>query len=260
MNYVFGIVTYHRNDRQKMLEYLHGLGYGKSDIIIQTQDQNDYNALEPLYKDQATILYKSGSNISENKNNLMDWVCEHMPGKRLVICSDKVRGIKYLKDKHLASIQSKQALDTLIARAFKKCDFYMADLWGTYTTENAFFMSHTTSINAQLLGCFMGVCDPRKWRFDKEQPLKEDFELVLRIISRGGSVLRFNDLALNATFHTKGGCHELWNAKGDAVNKQCNDRLLARYPSLIVPHATRANEQKYIGPTIKLKESIIIGK
>lgn len=258
MDFVFGIVTYHRPDRQKMLEYLHGLGYGKEDIILQTQDKGDYEALTGRYDEWATILYKPGNNVSENKNNLLDWVCEKLPGKRLVICSDKVRGIKILPRQGKShTIQQRQTMDFLVRKMFWETEQLGGLVFGCYPVQNDFFMKHTTSINQLIVGCFMGLPRPTALRFDTGQPIKEDFELVLRIVKNGGKVIRFNDVCLHATFHTKGGCHDLWNAQGDAVNKACTERILTAYPGLAKPHATRQNEIKYIGKTETINKSVI---
>lgn len=258
MDIIWGIASYRRADKQYMLDYLYALGYPKEQIIISTQTIEDYNEYIKLFNDKATIIFREGNNVSDNKNTLLDYYCENYKDAQLVICSDKVKSIQYLGvDKKTHKIDKREQLETIVRKAFSLANFYGAELWGGYTTSNAFFMSHTITINTLLIGCFMGVVNPRKWRFDRRQPLKEDFELVLRVINNGGCVLRFNDICLSATFHTKGGCHDLWNSSGGCVNKQCNDRLLLKYPRLIKKHPTRDNEQKYIGVSTKLNQSIL---
>lgn len=258
MDIIWGIASYNRPDKQYMLNYLHGLGYPKEQILLSTQTTRDYEEYTRLFGDKATVIYREGENVGDNKNSLLDYYCANYKDAHLVICSDKVKAVQYLgADKKTHKIEKREHLEAIVRKAFYLADYYGAELWGCYTTSNAFFMSHTTTINALLIGCFMGIVNPQRLRFDREQPIKEDFEVVLRTISQGGCVLRFNDICLAATFHSKGGSYELWHAEGDSVNKRCNDRLLARYQNLIAKHPTRANEQKYVGKSTKLNYSII---
>ncbi len=242
-----------------MLQYLRCLGYPRDQIIIQTQCREDYISYSELYYQDAIITYKRGTNISENKNNLLDYICEKYPRKKVVVLSDKVRSIQYLnvRSQKCEDIKSKKILDKLINRCFELSDFYNAELFGCYHCGNAFFMKPTITLNAQILGCFMGITNPQKWRFDKRLPLKEDFELVMRVIRDGGCVLRLNDVAIKATFHTNGGCHAWWNAKNDGANEFCNKYILSKYIGLVKKHATRKNEQTYIGKTQTIKRSVI---
>lgn len=254
--YKFGIVSYNRADKQFMLEYLVSLGYKRDDIILQTQNKDDFGMYERLFCDKAIVTYKEGSNVSENKNNLLEWYKENCdPGSRLIICSDKVRGVVFLGNDGRLHIMGRDELEAFLQRAFFIARQTGASLFGTYTVKNAFYMSHSVHINQFLLGCFMGIVEPRDITFDPQQPLKEDWEIMLRTISKGGRVVRFNDIALDATFRTSGGCHDAWKS-GDK-NAECTARLLSLYPSLVKRHATREDELKYIGPTQRINKSIL---
>nr|DAR22043.1 MAG TPA: hypothetical protein [Caudoviricetes sp.] len=255
---IWGIVTYNRTDRQQMLLYLNSLGYNKDEIIVHCQTEQDYNTLTEKYDSKATILYKKGRNVCENKNNLLDWVCSNRPNTKLIICSDKVRGIKFLNKYGKGTLITKrETLDYIIRRAFLFTERQHGVFFGCYPVQNDFFMKHTISINQLVLGCFMGFPNPEAIRFDTEQPLKEDFEIVLRCVNNGLKMVRFNDICLRATFHTKGGAHELWNADGDKVNEYCTRRILKKYPNLAKQHATRKNEIRYTGKSIVINKSIL---
>lgn len=254
--YKFGIVSYRRPDKQFMLDYLVSLGYQRDDIIIQTQDEDDFRQYDRLFSDWATVLYKKGTNVSENKNNLIEWYNQHC-GKdtMLVICSDKVRSVMFLGGDGKLHKMNRVQFDVFLERAFTTAQQLGASLFGVYPVKNAFFMSHSTHINQFLLGCFMGICNSKDVEFDANQPLKEDWEVMLRTIYRGGCVVRYNDVALDASFRTAGGCHEEWNTEGR--NAQCTRRLLEIYPSLVKRHATRKDELKYVGWTEKINKSIL---
>lgn len=254
--YKFGIVSYHRPDKQFMMSYLHDLGYQKEDIIIHTEEVGDYEVYKRLFGDKATILYKRGNNVCDNKNNLLEWYNENSgEDDRLIICSDKVKSVMYLGRDGKLHKMDRDTLDSFLNKAFYVSKQYGASLFGPYTVKNPFFMSHSTHINQFLLGCFMGIVNPKETWFDPRVPLKEDWNIVLRTISSGGSVMRFNDIALEATFRTKGGSYELWH--NGETNRICTRILLESFPHLVKPHQSRENELKYIGPTQRIERSIL---
>lgn len=253
----WGIASYKRVNRQPMLEMLVGMGYPKDRIILSTQTEEDYKDYSEKWGDMATIIYRPGSNISDNKNTILDYIVENCKNARLVMCSDKVRGINRMgKDKKLYPIDTRTKMDDLVKKAFFVADSLKGNIWGTYSVGNTFYMSHTIHINQSILGCFMGILNPSSVRFDVNLPLKEDLGLFLNTVEKKGRVIRYNDVCLTATLHTTGGCHEAWNSEGDIINTGCCAYLLSRYPKLVKPHATRKNEVRYVGPTCKINKSI----
>lgn len=252
------IASYKRPERQHMLSYLSGMGYTKDEIIISTQNEEDYRQYSDLYSKVSTVIYKEGRNISDNKNTLLDYARSNLGNSRIVMCSDKVRAVQYLgKDGKLHQIEDKATMDRLVERAFSITKKLHGEIWGCYSVGNAFFMKHTVSTNMQILGCFMGIADPSLQKFDPEQPLKEDFEYVLRHVMHKRKTVRFNDICLKATLHTKGGCFSAWHDK--EIQRVCNERILKKYVGLVTKHPTRENEQKYIGPTDTYNGSILCG-
>ena len=257
-DFYWGIASYKRPDRQPMLELLSGMGYTKDNIILSTQTESDFEEYKKLYSDKATVIYREGHNVSENKNTILDYAVKALGNHRIVMCSDKVRGVEYLgKDKKLHGIVTKEVMDAIVKKAFAITERLRGEIWGCYSVGNAFYMKHTISTNQQILGCFMGIANPSLQSFDPKQPLKEDFEFVLRHVMNRRTTVRFNDICLKATLHTKGGCHSAWNSEN--VNKECNDRILRMYAGLVRKHPTRENEQKYIGPTETYNASILTG-
>lgn len=256
-SFYWGIASYHRPDRQPMLHNLVEMGYNRNEIILATQTSEDFEEYSERYGELATVIFREGSNVSENKNTLLEHIRDHCDNTRIVICSDKVRAINRMgKDGRLYPIETREEMDAFVKKAFFATKRLGGAAWGIFPVGNTFYMRHSISTNQQILGCFMGILDPGLQYFDPEQPLKEDFEFVLHHIAAGRKTLRFNDLCMTATLHTKGGCHEAWNSEGDRVNQLCNDRILALYPELVKPHPTRKNEQRYVGPSATIKQSI----
>lgn len=245
MKVLFGIASYNRPDKQNMLAYLKGMGFGREDIYIGTQCERDYDQYKKLFGRDATVVYRSGENVCDNKNSLLDTLVPK--GLPVVLCSDKTKGIQILRGKKLHTVEDRESFDRILEFCFGTAAKCNAELWGVYPTNNAFYMKQSVSVDRMLLGCMQGFRAGTRLRFDRQFPIKEDFEISCRVIAMGGHTVRFNNLALNQTFHQKGGCYDLWNATGDSVNKMCTERMLRKFPRLVERHATRKNELRYIG-------------
>lgn len=245
-NIVFGIASFNRPDKQYFLSYLRGLGFTRDDIYIGTQCKRDYDQYTELFGREATVVFREGENVCDNKNNLLDLLSP--TGKRVVIASDKVRGLQYLDGKCKArTIDSRKTFDAVVDFGYSLASRNRCQVWGVYPTNNAYFMKRSASVDKMLLGCFMAFMPRPQIRFDRDFPIKEDFEISCRVISRGGHTLRFNNLCLDATFHQKGGSYELWHAEGDSVNRMCCERMLRKFGGLVKPHPTRTNELRFTG-------------
>lgn len=256
-DFFWGIASYHRPNRQPMLNLLHGMGYERERILLAVQCEEDYKEYTRLYGGMATILFRKGNNISDNKNTILEHLVHECDNAPVVMTSDKVRGIQYLsRDGRLNEITTRREMDSFVHKCFVVTKMTGARVFGCYSVGNKFYMSHTMQFNMLMLGCFMGIIDPSEQAFDNAFPLKEDFEFILRHVAKGERTLRFNDVCIKATLHTRGGCHELWNAEGDSVNADCTRRILARYRGLVKPHATRKNELRYVGPRGTINQSI----
>lgn len=256
-SFYWGIASYDRADRQPMLAMLSEMGYRRDEIILATQTPTDYEKYSEKYGEMATIIFSEGRNVSENKNTVLRYVRDKLGNARVVMCSDKVRAVNAMgADKVLRPIGTREEMDRFVKTAYFVAEQIGASLWGVAPVANTFYMERSMSTNLFLIGCFMGITDPAKQMFDADQPLKEDWEITLRTISSGGRTIRFNDVCLTSTLHTKGGCHEEWNSEGDRRNAECTGRLLAMYHELVKPHARRKNELRYVGKTQKIKHSI----
>lgn len=256
-SFYWGIASYDRADRQPMLALLSEMGYRRDEIILATQTPTDYEKYRERYGEMATVVFSEGRNVSENKNTVLRYVRDQLGNTRVVMCSDKVRAVNAMgADKVLRKISTREQMDRFVKTAYFVAGQVGASVWGVAPVANTFYMERSMSTNLFLIGCFMGLTNPAEQMFDTEQPLKEDWEITLRTVEAGGRTIRFNDVCLTSTLHTKGGCHAEWNSEGDRRNAECTDRLLAMYPDLVKPHARRKNELRYVGKSQKIGHSI----
>lgn len=243
-NIIFAIPSYKRADNQAAMKWLNSLGYTRADIIISTQTPEDYKEYQKLHGANARIVYRHGSCIADNKNALLE-ICK---GQRIVMLSDAVKQICRLRrDGTATPVTGKAELAMLIERNFRIMEAEGAILWGAYPVCNGFFMDQTYTVDNLLMGCCMGFPAENEMRFRREFKVKEDWDISLRAITEGNHIVRFNDIAFDRRHKIKGGCQEMWKAKGDAVNVKACRMLLAEHPELCKPHATRKNEIRYTG-------------
>ena len=242
--YIFAIPSYKRADNQAAMKWLNEMGFTRADIVISTQTEEDYAIYKALHGKNARILFRHGSCISDNKNTLL----EACAGKRVVMLSDAVKKLgKLRKNGKVEPIASRTELMMLLDRNFRITEEEGAILWGIYPVYNAFFMDSSYTIDNLLMGCCMGFPENNEMRFRREFRVKEDWDISLRAIAEGKKVIRFNDMAFDRRHKIKGGCQEMWKAKGDAVNVKACQMLLAEHPELCKRHATRDNEIRYTG-------------
>ena len=84
------IPSYKRSERQPTLELLSS-AYTKEDIVISTQCMEDYDKYYKLYSDRATVIYKEGNCVGDNRNTLLDYACGKGI-KRCVMLDDDITG------------------------------------------------------------------------------------------------------------------------------------------------------------------------
>lgn len=241
---VFAIPSYKRPDNQAAMKWLNSLGFTRAEIVIGTQTKEDYEEYSRRYSGGARITYRPGSCIADNKNALLE-VCA---GRRIVMLSDAVKRIcKLRKSGKAEPVTGKAELLMLLERNFRIADQEGAAFWGLYPVMNDFFMSDSYTVDNLIMGCCMGFPAGTRQRFRREFRVKEDWDISLRAIDAGEHTVRFNDMAFDRRHKIKGGCQELWRAKGDAVNVQACRMLLKEHPDLCKPHATREHEIRYTG-------------
>lgn len=230
------IPSYKRAGKVTTLDFL-GDVFSKSEIIIGTQNKEDYKAYSDLYGDKATIIYKEGNSVGENRNNLLEYCQEHGiteclqldDDMRCVVTKDK----KKLKGKEFRNLMEK---------CFSLCRENGVTMFGGYCCENPFMMSNTAKPNL-IVGMLCGILDT-SIRYDANFRIKEDYELSLRLMSRGKRVIRFNSFGASAAHKTAGGCSADWKSEDFQKWAQL---LVDAYPDLVKLNPSKIGEIKFIG-------------
>lgn len=234
-DYAVLIPSYHRAERQSTLELICG-AYQTSRIVIGTQCREDYQEYSDRYSDKSVIVYKEGDSVGHNRNTLLEYCCSQGINKAVML-DDDIRGFVFADKKEIRTAKDVRFLiDSCMTTATQR----NAMVWGTYPVANPFMMRQRVS-NSMLTGTCMGIMDTRL-RFDASFRVKEDYELSLRIINKGGLSLRFNNLAPIAGHKTKGGCEKDWHSD---VYIAYADLLITRYPKLVT-YSHKQGEVKMI--------------
>jgi len=226
------IPSYKRQEKQTTLELLSG-AYTKEDIIISTQTTSDYEAYKKAYGDRATIIYKEGNCVGDNRNNLLEYCCENNIWRCIMLDDDISGFLRYDNTK----ITQGKFVRSLFEYFLRSAENVGAKLFGTYPVANNFFMNDKVVRNILIGTCF-GIMDTRL-RFDRNFRIKEDYELCLRVMSLGGIAIRFNSYSPIAAHKSKGGCSDDW--KSNQNDKYANI-LASAYPELCELNKKRKGE------------------
>ena len=236
MSYKILIPSYKRAHSQPTIELLKQ-AFSRDEIIVSTQTKEDYEKYFSRWGDVATVIFREGSCVGDNRNTLLQWCEENGVGKALML-DDDISGFRMytrqtIKDAHLI----RKMFDTCFLFA-EKCN---AVLWGTYPSNCAPSMSKTV-VNNILTGTCFGILDT-SLRFDPQFRIKEDYELCLRMMAKRKNVIRFNSFAPNALHKTAGGCMDDW--EDVARYTKYSQMLCMAYPDFIEPHPNKRGEVRF---------------
>lgn len=215
MKTIFGIACYHRPEC-KTLHTLLDIGIPKERIVIAVNCPEDNGTYSERYGDSVRIIYRDKKNVAGNRNNMLD----EIEGD-VVLLDDDIKAFRKY-DRGASTYgrfieASGEELDEMLEECFGKARETGSALFGFASTDNTMiaaqnFDKHFTySLNGNFQGGFCGYID-RSIRHDEEYDVLDDYELNLRILAEGGSILRRNDwyaekgkMAGNA-----GGCKALY--------------------------------------------------
>lgn len=215
------IPSYKRCGDVLTLGMLSGGMFGCDDIIIATQTQRDFEAYTKTYKGTATIIYREGHCVGDNRNSLLEWAQKNNVN-RAVMLDDDIKSIRFLNG---SRANSPEQLYSLFSRCFAYAEKAEAPLWGCYPCDNRLSMKKSITISLLTAPC-LGFLDLGV-RFSSRYRIKEDYELCLRLLRQGRKVLRFNSFGMSVSHKQGGGCFEDWQ-KGDIYA----DMLVREYPTL----------------------------
>ena len=229
------IPSYKRAGKITTLAFLDG-AFKKEEIVIGTQSVEDYNEYQAAYGDIATIIYKEGHSCGENRNNLLEWCQEHGIKETLQLDDD----IRFVQTMHKTKIKG-AAFRELMEACFDVCRKNDIVMFGGYCCENPLMMSLTAKPNI-IVGMLCGILDT-SIRNDTKFLIKLDYELSLRLMSRGRKVIRFNSFAVAAAHRSSGGCSDGWARKDYQAEA---DWLVEAYPEFVKHNPRRKGEILFI--------------
>lgn len=246
MDFVFGIPSYKRAEKQSTLSYLNRLGYSRKDIYISTQTEEDYRIYSSRYSDKATILYRQGNCVADNRNTILEGLKDF---RRILFLDDDITGIGVLAKEGKRSeggryvrVQSKEKLDWLISSCFHLAQSMGSPIWGVSFFDNPLFSKKVIREKQIFIGTMFGMFN-NGLRFNREYKVKEDFEICCRVISSGKNCIRFDNICVWAAHKTKGGCASEWE---NNESERCSRKLIFEYPDIVREHPIQKGEVKFI--------------
>ena len=252
MKYRWGIPSYQRADAPLTVDLLRSLGYGKADIIVSTQTEEDFAAYQASQGDRATVVYAPARNDSENRNNTLK---RFKPWEAMILADDDISSLCRLSadGKRLVPIEDGAELERLFDLMFSFCYRNNALMWAWYPVPNAFFMKRTIDRRNILCGTIFGLVNDELCQFNGRYALKGDYELALRHIARGMNAVRFNGFTCVGRHRSKGGCEE-FRKRGE--NDVFCKSLLANFGDLLSP-SHRDGEIRFHGKTDSVPEEVL---
>lgn len=225
--FVYAIPSYRRAKRQTTLEYLAKMGVPKERIWIFVQTEEDYAEYQ-IHADRANIVLMPADGIARARNNVLN----HMKDVNLLMMDDDVKRISVLRAGKLVGIEKRSDMAMAFNRCFAQARNLRSMMFGVYPVDNAFFMSDDISTRVSV-NTVMGYARGFPYRFDESFETKEDAEMCGRVLRRGGHVVRFNNIAVNAD-HRKDKNGYI-DAEHQSENLRMVKKLCARYPDTFAP-------------------------
>lgn len=234
----FGIISYHRSERQKTLEYLIENGVPKENIILSLNDQEDLKEYTAKYSRYAEIIFRKKNNAAGNRNTIL----EHIgPGQRLILLDDDVKGFaKWVPEGGAHGKMSKASFSEfmqVVEEGFGVVEGFGGRLFGFYPTGNSMFIHQTLqgdgtySFNKLFQGGCVGIVTSED-RFDERIPVCDDYDFICGQIARNRTVVRINNVTAlkEKDFSTKGGCYEAYQ---NGAQKRALIMISKKYPKLV---------------------------
>lgn len=241
MDIIYIIPSYKRADKQSTLSYLEKMGVQHDRIIISLQSESDYEKYSKRYESRAEILYRPGGNKSINLNNTLSIIPN---GQKIMILDDDIKSVMRMNGKkELLEVDSPDAWEEFVSTGYEAAEGLRTIGFSVYPVCNAFFMSETIAPASLGEGTLIGLTKVPGLSFDKNLPVKEDYDLSCRIIRRYGAYPRLNMYSCNAPHYTKGGCEEWWNDK--RLNIRVARTLAHRYPEFVTVRKSNPEEIQF---------------
>lgn len=210
------------------MRLLQEVGVDKQNIILSTQIEDDYTAMQQDYGDSATVIFGAATSVAENRNTLLDYCCANGI-RRVMFLDDDVSALLVYSDGKFRKLTANEFLPT-VRLCFRIAQDAGATIFGFFYCDNALFSrGRKPTLNEFIVAAAMGILDTRV-RFDTAFRIKEDYELACRLIHEGCRTLRFNNLAMRYGFMQNGGCRTEYDRGG---REAASIQLVNKYPQLV---------------------------
>lgn len=181
------IPSYMRCGRVSTIEYALTIS---DEIVISTQTEDDFEAYSDEYGGVARVVYRAASSAAGNRNTLLETVGD---GERALMLDDDTPSLKICFGEKSNMVRDATRGD--IDGFFDAMEREGVRLGGAYPVDNPYFAFRREAIsrNAMLIGAAMMFVGGGL-RFNERYCACEDYELSLRLIAGGETILRFNRL------------------------------------------------------------------
>ena len=241
----YGIPTYKRVNEQITLKFLNKMKIDKKHIILSTQNKEEYIKCSEMYSDICTVIYGEKSNLSGNRNNIIDFLPND---SNVLILDDDINSFKKNKNGKLEDLTREQFIE-MVEKMFLLTRKYGGKLWSVYPVANTYFMEKepVVKFNRPII-CVHGVITTKDLRYNENQTVKEDYMFVCDNLICNYPTLRLENVTTDAKhFTNNGGCKEQW-----VENDKCFKTLLSKYSDYVIANKKRPGE-------ILLKNNIKVG-
>lgn len=245
-DHIYAIPSYNRVTRQATVNYLHSIGVPRDRIVVYVQTEGDFKAYTDMIGDISVVKYAPAKRGVEARNNIL----RGEAASDIVMLDDDVRAIGMFTGAEVRKIEDVDQMDGVFEKCFATCRKADASFFGVYPVYNDFYMERTISTKAPVNTVF-GFPSGITLRYNEEYDTKEDAELCARVLRRGGRILRFNFLAVDADHRkTKDGYIDDWHQE---ENMRCVRRLALEYPDVYKPQTRKPWEVRCLIKDKKIK-------
>lgn len=196
----YGIASYHRPNCPTLKTLLE-IGIPKENIVISLNDENDYKEYKERYANEVKVIYKYGTNVACNRNNILNYFNN---GDYVMVLDDDIKSIKkYVMNESkygkLVRLE-REELEIMLLEAFEEAKKINSSFFGTYAIDNTMMLKSTItgqglySINKMFQGGSTGFIVDEETRYDESMLLLDDYEIILNNIKKGKYVPRRNDI------------------------------------------------------------------
>ena len=239
-NVKYCIPSYKRAEKQETLAFLRSMGVPAEDIFIFVQTEDDHISYENRYGSLCNIVFVPAEGVAEARNNILEFFGDR---ENILMMDDDVSSFAVgSKGKKFVEIQAAQ-FESVVKRMFDINAQLHGRMFGMYPVWNEFFMSNDISTKVTV-NTVLGFPKGFSLRFNEKYKAKEDIELCGRILSSGGRVVRFNNIAYKAKHRTNpGGAYDAWHSD---INKRLSSELELIYPDVFSVKSNNPNEVRLV--------------